>query len=222
MSFGGHDIDSKKKVGLRTPLTAYDVEMVCDIILFYEWLAENNVLINPRRHGLIFPDNGRLVWVDGLLPKAHTHTSMVQGMPIEVLEGITPPLQPSEAPGTCMSKKKYQDMVSQWKCQEKATILTAHILGMGLTVNQDHPRMGFPDMPGLAANKLDPLTENDVDDLVHSMREEKVEVNYIKGFVQSGDPMSGQKVEKLRERILTTNAFNVFKEVSGGSPPKRG
>ena len=178
LSFWGHDVDTKKKVGFRTPLTAYDGEMMCDIILSYGWLAENNVLINPKRHGIIFPDNGRMIWVDGLLTKAHTNTSMVQGMPIEVLDNT--PLQPSEVTGSSMSKEKYHEMVSDGKNEEKATKLVAHLMAIGLTTNQNHPRMGCPDMPGFSATKADPLTEHDVKNISQNMVQGNIEINYIK------------------------------------------
>ena len=53
------------------PCTAYDADIVCDVILSYGWLAEHNILPNPRRHGLHFMDHPEVLWVKGvLLPKS--------------------------------------------------------------------------------------------------------------------------------------------------------
>ena len=92
---------------------------MCEIILSYGWLAENSVLINPKRHGLLIPNNGRMIWVDGLLPTRTTTISMVQGMPIEILEAN--PMQSAEPEKTRMSKKQYHELVHQWEDQEKAS-----------------------------------------------------------------------------------------------------
>ena len=113
-------------------------------------------------------------------------------------------------------------MVAEWKSQEVISNLTLNLKEMGLSVDQKHPKMGCPEMPGFADTKSDFLTEKEVSELAKNMVRDHVEVHYIKGFVQSNDPFSGHKVEKLRESILTNYASTVFKGVSGGSPPKRG
>ena len=59
------EVDSRRAVELRMPMEAYDGEIMCELIVSYAWLAQQNVLINPRRHGLIFQEKGRMVWVGG-------------------------------------------------------------------------------------------------------------------------------------------------------------
>ena len=67
MRIKGREMDSKREVELRIPTTAYDGEMVCEMILSYAWLAQQDAQINPRRHGLLFTERNRTIWVDGLL-----------------------------------------------------------------------------------------------------------------------------------------------------------
>ena len=66
LALRGVDIDSRQGVEIRVPTTAYDGEMVCDLILSYAWLAQQNVLVNPRRHGILFQEENRMVWIPGL------------------------------------------------------------------------------------------------------------------------------------------------------------
>ena len=62
------DIDSRRGLELRMPMAAYDGEMVCELIVSYGWLAQQNALVNPRRHGLLFCEKGHMLWV-GVLRK---------------------------------------------------------------------------------------------------------------------------------------------------------
>ena len=72
LTFQGKEMDTGKNMKLCLPVTAYDGEMVCDLILSYGWLAQNDVLINPRRHGLLFQDTSSCIWVPGLVPLTAT------------------------------------------------------------------------------------------------------------------------------------------------------
>ncbi len=56
LTFQGHSPDSGNNVDLILPFTAYDTDIFCDIILSYGGLAENNIVLNPRKHGLHFMD----------------------------------------------------------------------------------------------------------------------------------------------------------------------
>ena len=55
------DIDSRRGLELRMPMAAYDGEMVCELIVSYGWLAQQNALVNPRRHGLLFCEKGHML-----------------------------------------------------------------------------------------------------------------------------------------------------------------
>ena len=63
----GIDIDSKRPIDISIPTQAYDGDVVCDLILSYSWLAENDVLVNARRHGLLFQEPGRMLWISGMI-----------------------------------------------------------------------------------------------------------------------------------------------------------
>ena len=97
MRLKGTDIESKQKVELRIPTTAYDGEMVCDMLLSYTWLAQQNVLVNPRRHGLLFHEGCHMFWVEGLIQrkmlnkKDGDQTSMLASPLAVVMEEIPQP-----------------------------------------------------------------------------------------------------------------------------------
>ena len=72
----GHDLDTKGPVKLSMPTTAYDGEVRYDLILSYGWLAQHDVLVNPRRHGLLVQEKNRMVWVPGhVAPKGAEQVS---------------------------------------------------------------------------------------------------------------------------------------------------
>lgn len=63
----GVDVDTNMPMEIRVPMSAYDGEMVCDLIVSYTWLAQLDALVNPRRHGILLNEGDRMVWVAGLL-----------------------------------------------------------------------------------------------------------------------------------------------------------
>ena len=91
----GLDVDSRQGVEIRIPTVAYDGEMVCDLILSYAWLAQQNALVNPRRHGVLFQEENRLVWIPGLNIVSrwdiqHGEGSSIIASPVEVNEDTNP------------------------------------------------------------------------------------------------------------------------------------
>ena len=48
-------------------MTAYDGEIPCDLILSNGWLAEADILVNARRHGLMLTEKDRMIWIGGLI-----------------------------------------------------------------------------------------------------------------------------------------------------------
>ena len=63
----GVEVDNRQAVDFRVPLVAYDAAIGHDIIISYGWLAEHDVLINPRRHGHLFKGPAQeMLWVEGM------------------------------------------------------------------------------------------------------------------------------------------------------------
>ncbi len=50
---------------MRCPIRAFDAPIDVDMILSYEWLARQNARVYPRKHGLLFDQECRSVWVAG-------------------------------------------------------------------------------------------------------------------------------------------------------------
>ena len=48
----GTDMDTGCAQLVCLPLSAYDAEVVCDLILSYGWMTKNHILPDPRRHGI--------------------------------------------------------------------------------------------------------------------------------------------------------------------------
>ena len=54
LSMKGVEMETTQKVELRISFIAYDANISShEIILSYAWLAENDILVNPTKHGLI-------------------------------------------------------------------------------------------------------------------------------------------------------------------------
>ena len=66
------------------------------------------------------------------------------------------------------------------------------------------------------------LQETVLQETAQEMQKHDVEVNYIKGFVQATDPITGSTVETLKKKIFDDYSSSVFIWQTGGNPPKRG
>ena len=66
LSMKGVEMDTTQKVELRIPFVAYDANISHELILSYAWLAENDILVNPTKHGLIIRLGGGMFWVEGV------------------------------------------------------------------------------------------------------------------------------------------------------------
>ena len=97
----GVEVDNRQAVDRRVPLVAYDAAIGHDIIISYGWLAEHDVLINPRRHGLLFKGPAQeMVWVEGMegplqhsaiitlaVDMASEGEEEVEGVPTQMVDG---------------------------------------------------------------------------------------------------------------------------------------
>ena len=94
LTFDARDQDTGKRRQLSLPLTAYDAAVVCDIILSYKWMAENHIMPNPRKHGMYVHDEDACLWIPGLIQAQAQDITVLEGLPIHIMEGQTPPTSP--------------------------------------------------------------------------------------------------------------------------------
>jgi hypothetical protein len=65
----GNQVDTGGALAVRLPITMFEADIGVDIIVSYSWLAALNLLVNPRRHGLIAEWEGSRVWMAGTRPE---------------------------------------------------------------------------------------------------------------------------------------------------------
>ena len=221
LTFEAAGRDTKQKCNISLPCSAYDAEVVCDMILSYKWMAENNVVPHPRTHGIIIQEEDDQYWVPGIItPKSHNIT-VLEGLPIQIMPGaVTPPASPTT---TTQAEFICHQVSSHWEAFEDTSTIVSHIRQWNLHTTPQHPGMGCPDIPGLAEEgQPDSLLEEDLHTIASEIQHLSADVNYIKGFVQSGEPIQGPQVETLRSQILSDYASTVFLGRTSGNPPKRG
>ena len=63
---GGNEIDTKVWIEIHCPIHFYEAKISAEAILSYSWLANQNLLVNPRRHGLFYHDQGMSVFMPGI------------------------------------------------------------------------------------------------------------------------------------------------------------
>ena len=81
--------------------------------------------------------------------------------------------------------------------ESETTLATINYLNvLGLSTNLHHPGMGVEDMPGLAESPpMEKLDAESMKEVANKMVEEKIEINFIRGFVGTHDEMHGNKVK---------------------------
>lgn len=100
---------------------------------------------------------------------------------------------------------------------------THYLRGLQLSSELDHDGLGVPDIPGLASQGcLESLDDPSLEEIAQLMSDEEVDVDFIRGFATSGDPVQGTRVEHLRQKILQEFSTTVFCGRTGGNPPVRG
>ena len=94
--------------------------------------------------------------------------------------------------------------------REELSSVIEYLKTLQLTPIPVHPGMGCPDMPGLwEETQPEQLHEEDLECIAHELMREHVEVNYIKGHVQSRDEVQSRPVEEIRQQILQDYASTV-------------
>jgi hypothetical protein len=62
----GSEDDSLEWTELHCPVHFYEANVSAQAILSYSWLASQNLVINPRRHGLGFSDDSTRLFIPGM------------------------------------------------------------------------------------------------------------------------------------------------------------
>ena len=87
-------MDTGRAMELALPFTAYDGEVMCDIILSYGWLAYHYILVNPRKNGMAILGKREVLWVKGVKTPKTQSIKVLQKVPLEAQ-----PLEPEEHRG---------------------------------------------------------------------------------------------------------------------------
>ena len=87
---GGTEEDTQTWIEIHCPIHFYEAQITAEAILSYSWLANQNLLVNPRRHALYYRDQDVSVYMPGV-GKSTNKTSHVISVRIEQISGITPP-----------------------------------------------------------------------------------------------------------------------------------
>ena len=76
LSMEGVDTDTREPQRVVLPIQVYEAAITAaDLIVSYQWLARHDILINPRRHGVLLKGDQNLVWVSGEIRQRSTQES---------------------------------------------------------------------------------------------------------------------------------------------------
>ena len=165
LTFFGRDMDTGHRTDLAIPFTAYDADVVCDIILSYGWLASNNILPNPRRHGLHFLDSSGPIWVNGIITPKPSQITVLESLPITTFPIQSTDTQPN------MDETQYIQLVQSWEHSENLNTLSKRLHSLLLTPTPHHPLFALPDYPGLGEeNHIDFLDDADINELAQDIQ----------------------------------------------------
>ena len=221
LTFMGRDQDTGKRADLSFPLSAYDADVVSDLILSYGWLALCHALPDPRRHGVHFVGDNSTIWVEGMVAPPKNQVEVVASLPV-----ATTPLYTSgnlHSSDMNMGEPQYIQLVTGWLQHETWEAITQRIAALHLSPAPDHPLFALPDLPGLGMLPVeDHLSNGDIEDLARAIKDSQAGVSFVRGFVDTGDPLKGPDVDELRKRILEDYALTIFAGRTTGNPPKRG
>ena len=154
----GMEIDSKRPMRIGVPASAYDAEMVCDLILSYTWLAQTNALVNPRRHGILLREDDGLVWVDGIIPEKKGTKGSHGTDKSEELTLIVSPMVVMDEPRRADPKGHKSQEKKKWvMAPHHQTMDTCAIsLALSLHAQQGDPIKGVPGTPESRQGRLEP------------------------------------------------------------------
>ncbi len=62
----GKTIAGQQAVRVQCSIHMYEAEIEVQAILSYKWLADQNFMVHPRRHGLYFQDERLEIFVPGI------------------------------------------------------------------------------------------------------------------------------------------------------------
>jgi hypothetical protein len=62
----GKTVAGQQSVKVRCSIHMYEAEISVQAILSYKWLADQNFVVHPRRHGLYFQDERLEIFVHGI------------------------------------------------------------------------------------------------------------------------------------------------------------
>ena len=64
----GKELDTKRTTEIHCPIHFYEASITAQAIISYAWLAEQNLMVNPRRNSLYFQDTQICVTIQGMTP----------------------------------------------------------------------------------------------------------------------------------------------------------
>ena len=224
LTFHGHCLDSGNSIDLSLPFTAYDADVICDIILSYGWLAENNIIPNPRRHGLHFLDHPGPAWVHGTITPKTSGIVVLESLPtLNTLSDTSTHHHHTSKQSPISLNTNYTDFITHWKELEAQEHLLQHLERLQLTSEPHHPKMASPDYPGLAEFPLHQvLTKNELLEIIHNLTIPFGNISYVRGFIETGESVQSTLADQLRTNILEDYKDSVFSNKTTGNPPKRG
>ena len=217
LGMNGTEVDSKRAVDHRIPCRAYDAAISHDMIISYKWLAENNVILCPSQHGLLFKgrQGAACVWVAGIpSPPRTNHIITLR------VEDVADGADVLEIELTAHDLGKWR-LHPRNKASDRpmgSTPAGCH----GCAVETLPAELDDPDDDSDDGWDCEDLSGEELDELAMYLLEIEAEVGYIKGFVGSRDPITGPSVEDRRKAILHDFASTVFAGKTGGDPPIRG
>ncbi len=62
----GHDIESQRNVHVQCVIQMYEENIKVQAIKSYKWLADQNLMLYARRHGLYYQDENIQVLIPGI------------------------------------------------------------------------------------------------------------------------------------------------------------
>ena len=102
----GHDIESQRDVHVQCGIHMYEANITVQAIISYKWLADQNFMVHPRRHGLYFQDENIQVFIPGIEKEEKEFTTRMDKVVAMKLEAVPVgfsvphPLRPAGQDGT--------------------------------------------------------------------------------------------------------------------------
>jgi hypothetical protein len=88
LQFSGVVQDTKNAVVVKIPTLLYEADIEEDVILSYVWLAERNLNVVPRKHGVQGFFDGCSVWICGVLAGKGTIVDSIRAIPPVSIQAI--------------------------------------------------------------------------------------------------------------------------------------